>query len=95
MDKSRYMIRFESPDIFRVLKFNDTGDMEGQYRIVKGRKDALYCDCPHASHPQRRGSGPCRHLRMVALFKQKRAINQPIFYCYDTEEWGTVKDLEP
>jgi hypothetical protein len=31
---------------------------------------------------------------MVDIFTRKKAIGKAMFYCYDTEEWIVVKELD-
>lgn len=53
---------------------------------IQEERDRWFCSCPNTLAPV------CRHMKMLAIFKKKRAVGKGMFYCYDTEEWTKVRN---
>jgi len=69
---------------FRIIKWEGTDFDEpaGEYTIERF-SDEMVCNCPAAIHRRQN----CKHHGLLRLFKQNKAINQPVFYNPDTKKW--------
>jgi hypothetical protein len=81
--KNQYTIR-KVTKAYNVTKCDEDLNPIETYTIQEER-GRWYCSCPNTLAPV------CRHMKMLGLFKKKRAIDKGVFYCFDTDEWTKVK----
>jgi len=87
-DKSQYLVR-STVDGYQILKCDEDFNFVRSYAVLK-RRGGYFCDCPYGSAPTHRRSDECRHVKMIKLFEEAKAIDKGIFYCYDTQKWTTA-----
>jgi hypothetical protein len=71
---------------YNVIKCDEDFNYIEGYMVTQ-EKGKWFCDCPNTLAPV------CRHMKMIEVFKKKRAIGKGMFYCYDTGEWTKVKEF--
>jgi hypothetical protein len=87
---SQYLVN-RVPTGYNVIKCDEDFNFVEVYAVVKEQgKDRVhwFCSCPNTM------AAECRHMKMISLFKDKKAIDKGMFYCYDTGEWTKVKGFQ-
>lgn len=82
--KSQYLVNQTSTG-YDVIKCDEDFNLLETYQVVKDKK-YWFCSCPSSV-------SPCRHLKMIEIFRRKKAIGKGMFYCYDTKEWTVAKEF--
>jgi hypothetical protein len=80
---SQYLVN-RVPTGYNVIKCDEDFNFMEVYAVVNER-GKWFCSCPNTMATE------CRHMKMIDIFKKKRAIDKGMFYCYDTGEWTKVK----
>lgn len=83
---SWYLFKSQPNGGYHVYKCNEDFEYGGFYTLNQIRKFGWECNCPNTHAKE------CRHKLMIDIFKKKKAIDKPMFYCYETEEWHKVKE---
>jgi hypothetical protein len=81
--KNQYAVRKVTKDLYNVVKCDEDYHHIETYGI-QWERTRWFCSCPNTLAPV------CRHMKMLELFRKKKAIDKPMFYCYDTDEWSKV-----
>lgn len=83
--KSQYSMR-KITSGYNVFKCDEDFNLIELY-VVQQERGRWFCSCPNTM------AQVCRHIKMMDIFKKKRAIDKGMFYCYDTGEWTKVKEF--
>lgn len=81
--KNQYTVR-KITRAYNIVKCDEDLNPIETYTIQEER-GRWFCSCPNTMAPV------CRHMKMLGLFKKKRAIDKGMFYCFDTDEWTKIK----